>query len=377
MAFYNELQKWDKDEVLNSIKNMTEFDVQNALSKERLDLYDFMALLSEPATKYLEQMAQRAHESSLRHFGHAVQLFTPLYLANYCTNHCLYCGFNAKNHLHRTKLTMEQIESEGKEIASTGLRHILLLTGDAPKISPPQYIADAAKVLNKYFAGIAIEVYSLTEDEYRLLVENGVDSMTLFQETYNEELYLSLHPKGPKRDFKFRIESYERAAKAGMQSVNIGALLGLDEWQKDAFFTGLHASWLQNEFPDTDIAISVPRMRPHVGSPIYVHDTSEKDLVQYVLALRLFLPMAGITLSTRERAFIRDKLLPLGVTRVSAGVSTKVGGHAIHDEESTGQFEIADERSVDEMVEAIRNAGYQAVFKNWEPLSGAYACGKI
>ena len=219
------------------------------------------------------------------------------------------------------------------------------------------------------------------EDDYRMLVDAGVDSFTMFQETYNEELYLKLHPAGPKRDFRFRLNAPDRAARAGMRSVNVGALLGLDQWRRDAFYTGLHADWIQATYPGVDIAVSAPRMRPHEGSFNDIHPASERDLVQYIQALRLYLPAAGITLSTRERPFLRDRLIGLGITKISAGVSTAVGGHAhaaqdAAEEHDTAQFEIADDRDVDLMIAAIEAQGYQPVCKSWEPLDEAYACGK-
>jgi 2-iminoacetate synthase len=270
---------------------------------------------------------------------------------------------------------MDEVEAEGRAIAATGLRSILLLTGEAPGIAGPEYIAEAVQRLRRLFPDIGIEVYAMTEEEYAFLVRAGVDSLTLFQETYNEELFLELHPAGPKRDFRFRLDSQHRAAQAGMRAVSVGALIGLDDWRRDALCTGLHADWLQQRHPGVEVGISVPRMRPHEGSPITAHPGTERDLVQYILALRLFLPRSGITVSTRERAWLRDHLLPLGVTRMSAGVSTAVGGHASRREEDAGQFHIADERDVDGMVAAIRAQGYQPVFKNWEPLDGAYDCG--
>jgi len=218
-------------------------------------------------------------------------------------------------------------------------------------------------------------VPALTLEDYAAVARAGVDSMTMFQETYHPALYARLHPAGPKRNFRFRLDSQHRAALAGMRAVNVGALIGLDDWRRDAFCAGLHADWLQQRHPGVEVGISVPRMRPHEGSPITAHPGTERDLAQYILALRLFLPRSGITVSTRERAYLRDRLLSLGVTRVSAGVSTAVGGHAVRRDEQADQFHIADERDVDSMAAAIRAQGYQPVFKNWEPLDGAYDCG--
>lgn len=383
--FSDVLPEWPLDEVEGGLASATETDVLAALelaeNGRRLNARDFMALVSPAASPHLETMARIARDVTVRQFGRSIQLFTPLYLANYCTNQCVYCGFNAKNHIHRSMLTMDEVEAEGKVIAATGLRNILLLTGDAPKLTGPAYIAEAARRLRPYFPSIGVEVYSMSEDDYRMLVDAGVDSFTMFQETYNEELYLKLHPAGPKRDFRFRLNAPDRAARAGMRSVNVGALLGLDQWRRDAFYTGLHADWIQATYPGVDIAVSAPRMRPHEGSFNDIHPASERDLVQYIQALRLYLPAAGITLSTRERPFLRDRLIGLGITKISAGVSTAVGGHAhaaqdVAEEHDTAQFEIADDRDVDQMIAAIEAQGYQPVCKSWEPLDEAYACGK-
>lgn len=366
--FSDVLPEWPLDEVEAGLASATETDVLAALelaeNGRRLNARDFMALVSPAASPYLETMARIARDVTVRQFGRSIQLFTPLYLANYCTNQCVYCGFNTKNHIHRSMLTMDEVEAEGKVIAATGLRNILLLTGDAPKLTGPAYIAEAARRLRPYFPSIGVEVYSMSEDDYRMLVDAGVDSFTMFQETYNEELYLKLHPAGPKRDFRFRLNAPDRAARAGMRSVNVGALLGLDQWRRDAFYTGLHADWIQATYPGVDIAVSAPRMRPHEGSFNDIHPASERDLVQYIQALRLYLPAAGITLSTRERPFLRDRLIGLGITKISAGVSTAVGGHAhaaqdVAEEHDTAQFEIADDRDVDQMIAAIEAQGYQ------------------
>lgn len=380
--FSLELPRWPLEMVDEGIHSATETDVQRVLEQaaggSRLMPKEFMVLLSPAATPYLETLAQLAREVTLRQFGRTIQLFTPLYLANFCTNKCVYCGFNTSNHIHRSMLSLEEIEKEGKLIAATGLRQILLLTGDAPQKTGPDYIAEASRRLRPFFPGIGIEVYSMSEGDYRMLLEAGVDSFTMFQETYNRELYARLHPAGPKRNFLYRLEAPDRAAQAGMRTVNIGALLGLDVWRRDAFYTGLHADWLQKHYPGVDIAVSTPRMRPHEGSFTDIHPADERDLVQYIQALRLFLPSAGITLSTRERPFFRDRLISLGITKISAGVSTSVGGHTGQQNAAadTAQFEIADTRTVDEMVDAIQKQGYQPIFKSWEPLDALYKCGK-
>lgn len=364
MSFYNEYLKYKDYDFDNFFTNVKSEDVLRALNKSKLDKYDFLALLSPAAEKHLEEMAQKAHEITLQNFGRTMLLFTPIYIANYCVNRCAYCGFNVDNKTKRKKLTMEQIEEEAKEIVKTGLKHILLLTGESPKESPVSYIVDAVKVLKKYFDSIAIEVYPLTEEEYRQVVEAGVDRLTVYQEVYNEEIYDKVHISGPKKDYLFRLDTPERACKAKIRGVNIGALLGLDDWRKEFFFTGLHGEYIQDKYSDVDIGISMPRIRPHAGSFTEIHDVNDKNLVQMILACRLFLPRVCITNTTRESKAMRENLIPLGITKMSAGVSTEVGGHS-SGEKSDEQFEIADDRSVEEIKELLLSKGYQPVFKDW------------
>ncbi|MDR2744992.1 MAG: 2-iminoacetate synthase ThiH, partial [Desulfovibrio sp.] len=344
-------------------------DALAALDKEFLRPEDFLALLSPAATPYLENMARRAHDLTLQYFGRAVQLFTPLYLSNICTNQCRYCGYSAKNRQRRRHLSLEEACAEAWAIADTGLQHILLLTGDARKRSSPEYIAGIARAVRPRFASVGVEVYSMTEEEYGLLVSAGVDGMTTFQETYTAELYAWLHPVGPKRDYAFRLAAPERAAKAGMRSLGVGALLGLESFEQDAFATGLHAWWLQRVFPGVDVSVSVPRMCPHEGNFAAPHAVDDIHFVQYITALRCFLPRSGITCSTRESPFMRDHIVPLGVTRVSAGVSTSVGGRVTRTDGDCGQFEMSDHRSVEEMRTSLAGIGYQAVVKDWEDMT--------
>jgi 2-iminoacetate synthase len=367
MSFYDQYTVWKDLDPMQRIASAAGSDVQRALNKSTLSAEDFLLLLSPAAEAYLEPMAQKAHALTISRFGRTMVLFTPLYLSNFCTNGCLYCGFNRENQIDRRQLTLEEVEAEAKAIAATGLKHLLILTGDAPARASVAYIEDCCRVLRKYFPAIAIEIYALSRDAYGRLINAGVDSLTLYQETYNETLYARLHPKGPKRDYRFRLEAPERACRAGMRAVNIGALLGLDNWRRDAFFAGLHAAYLQDRYPDREISVSLPRMRPHAGG--YQPDclVEDRHLVQIMTALRLFMPRAGITISTRESARFRDRLLPLGVTRMSAGSCTAVGGHT-EDEKRVGQFDISDERSVPEMAAMLRKAGWQPVYKDWQSI---------
>ncbi|MBG0789141.1 MAG: 2-iminoacetate synthase ThiH [Desulfovibrionaceae bacterium] len=348
-------------------------DVRRAMERTTPTAEDFMALISPAGLPLLEEMAQKATRLTARYFGRTISLFTPLYLSNFCTNHCVYCGFNCRNDIHRSMLTLDQVDAEGAAIAATGLKHLLILTGDATAKAGVDYLEECTGVLNKHFPSVSIEVFAMTEEEYARLVRAGVDGLTMFQETYNEALYAILHPKGPKRDFRFRLDAPERGCRAGMRVVNVGALLGLDQWRRDALFTGLHASYLMDRYPEVDIAVSLPRMRPHAGEYQPASVVSDRELVQLMLALRIFLPRLGITISTREAPGFRENIMPLGVTRMSAGVSTAVGGHSdtATDDKDVGQFEISDGRSVDEMCAVIKAQGFQPVFKDWEPIFGA------
>lgn len=373
-GFYSELAKGYAFFDSFSFDDVTENQVKASLAAPYLDEHDFLVLLSPAAQQYLEPMARRAQDETIRHFGKTVQFFTPLYLANFCTNRCVYCGFNTNRSIPRQMLSLEEVEKEAKVIAATGLRRILALTGDTPAKTGATYLADCVAVLAKYFPSVGIEVPSMTVEEYALVVNAGTDSMTMFQETYNEVLYEKLHPAGPKRDFGFRVDAPERAIMGGMRSVNLGALLGLDDWRRDIFQTARHAVFLQTKYPEQEVSLSLPRIRPCGEKPTTQAErdfaaipVSDKEFVQALLAFRCFMPQAGITLSTREPAEFRDKVIPLGITRISAGVSTAVGGHT---DETKGddhepQFDISDPRSVDEMARVIESLGYQPVFTDW------------
>lgn len=364
MSFYDERKKYEKFDFDGFFEQVTDADVRRAINSDRLTPLDYLTLLSPRAEAHLEEIAQKAHRLTVQHFGRVILLFTPIYVANYCTNQCLYCGFKATNRLERKKLTPAGVKEEAGIIAATGLKHILLLTGESRGKSPVSYIRECVEILKKYFTSIGIEVYPLEEEEYRELVEAGVDGFCMYQEVYDEDVYARLHPAGPKRNYRYRLEAPERACRAGMRTVNIGALLGLHEWRAEAFFTGLHADYLQRAYPEVEISISPPRMRPELGGfepPVKVTD---RNLVQYILAFRLFMPRGGVTISSRERAELRDNLIRLGVTRMSAGSNTAVGGRS--HPEAVGQFEISDGRSVAEMAAMIYSQGYQPVYKDWQ-----------
>lgn len=346
-------------------RQYTTRDVERALAKEQLSFEDYAALLSPVALSYLEDMAKKATLETRDHFGNSVCLFTPLYIANYCENQCVYCGFNCKNKIYRGKLSLEEIEEELKTIATTGLKEILLLTGESRHASGLEYIGEAIKLSTKYFSTIGIEIYPLNSEEYAYLHECGADFVSVYQETYNPDKYEQVHLRGPKRIFPYRFYAQERALLGGMRGVAFGALLGLDDFRRDAFATGLHAFLIQQKYSHAEISFSTPRLRPYINNADNnPNDVHEKQLLQVMLAHRLFMPFAGITISTRENANFRDHVIGMVATKISAGVSVGVGGHK-EEEKGDQQFEISDPRSVREVHEMIIDRGLQPVYTDY------------
>ena len=340
-------------------------DVRRALDKETLSPDDFAALLSPAADPFLEKIAARAQRETRKHFGNAVMMFTPLYIANHCENYCVYCGFNCHNQIRRAKLTMEEVEQELQAIAATGLQEILILTGESRSMSPVDYIGQACYLAAKYFRVVGVEIYPLNSDEYAYLHRCGVDYVTVFQETYDSDKYEALHLGGHKRIFPYRFNAQERALMGGMRGVGFGALLGLSDFRRDAFATGYHAYLLQRKYPHAEIAFSCPRLRPIINNDqINPKDVHERQLLQVICAYRLFMPFASITISTRERAGFRDHIIQIAATKISAGVSTGIGEHS-GEGKGDEQFEISDPRSFDEVYKAIVDGGMQPVMADY------------
>ena len=380
MKYLEGMDQIDSSLRLRVMKEMAEYDpseytardVQRALEQETCSVEDLKALLSPAAEPFLEQMARRANRVTSRHFGNSVNIFTPLYIANYCENYCVYCGFNCYNHIRRLKLDSEQIEHEMKVIADTGIEEILLLTGESPVKSDVKYIGEACKLAKKYFRNVGIEIYPVNVDDYRYLHECGVDYVTVFQETYDSDRYEQLHLAGNKRIWPYRFEAQERALMGGMRGVGMSALLGLSDFRKDAFATALHACLLQRKYPHADISISCPRLRPIVNNDkINPKDVHETQLCQILCAYRIFLPFAQIVVSSRESRSFRDGITRIAATKVSAGVSTGIGDH---EEKYTGkkgeaegdeQFDIDDNRSLEEMYRDQEAAGLQPVMNDY------------
>ena len=348
-------------------------DVRAALDADVRTPEHFAALLSPAAEPFLEEMAQKARMEKRRYFGDNVYLFTPIYISNYCENYCIYCGFNCHNKIRRAKLDMAGIEAEMAAIAKTGLEEILILTGESRKMSDVQYIGEACKIARKYFKMVGIEVYPMNVDEYAYLHQCGVDYVTVFQETYDDTRYEQLHLSGHKRIFPYRVEAQERALMGGMRGVAFAALLGLDDFRKDAFATGMHAWLLQRKYPHAEISFSCPRLRPIVNNDkISPLDVGERQLCQVLCAYRIFLPFAGITVSSRESDRFRNGIVRIAATKVSAGVSTGIGDHESKytGKEGDGaqgdeQFEIDDSRSFDQMYRDMESEGLQPVLNDY------------
>ena len=381
MEYLPGMEQIESDVRENVMSHMTSYDasiytakdVKAALEHETCSIDDFKALLSPAAEPFLEQMAQRARLETSKHFGNTVYLFTPLYIANYCENYCVYCGFNCYNHINRMKLTPEQIEHEMKVIADSGMEEILILTGESRAQSDVQYIGEACKLARKYFRMVGLEIYPVNTDEYRYLHECGADYVTVFQETYDADKYETLHLLGHKRVWPYRFDAQERALRGGMRGVAFSALLGLSDFRKDALASALHVYFLQRKYPHAEMSLSCPRLRPIINNdkinPLDVHET---QLCQILCAYRIFLPYVGITVSSRESASFRNGIVKIAATKISAGVSTGIGDHEskYSGKESDGaqgdeQFEIDDNRSLETMYSDIAGEGLQPVLNDY------------
>ena len=348
-------------------------DVRAALDHETCSVEDFKALLSPAAAPFLEEMAQKARIETGKHFGNTVYLFTPLYIANYCENYCVYCGFNCYNHINRMKLNMEQIEKEMQVIADSGMEEILILTGESRAMSDVKYIGEACKLARKYFRMVGVEIYPVNTDEYQYLHECGVDYVTVFQKTYDNVKYETLHLMGHKRVWPYRFDAQERALRGGMRGAGFSALLGLSDFRKDALASALHVYYLQRKYPHAEMSLSCPRLRPIINNDkINPLDVGEKELCQVLCAYRIFMPFVGITVSSRESRSFRDGIVKIAATKVSAGVSTGIGDHEskytgkeAEGAEGDEQFEINDDRSFETMYEDMAEEGLQPVLNDY------------
>jgi len=366
MSFSDQLMQYPQSQLREQILATTPDQIDRALQRPRLRVEDFAALLAPQISDIqLEQLALKAHKLTRQRFGRIILLYAPLYLSNECCNGCKYCGFNADNDLPRRTLTLSEIGQEAQVLRDLGFRHMLLLTGEAPKVAGIDYLENAVKVIKPLCGSVSIEVFPMALEGYARMVKSGVDGLTLYQETYDLDLYRDLHPYGPKSDYDFRLQAPEAAGAAGFRRIGVGALLGLGDCLTDVFYSGLHALYLARKFWRTQIAISFPRICPTEGGFAPMSLVSDRQLTQFICAARLLIPDAGLILSTRESETLRNHLLPLGITQMSAGSCTAPGGYSDHSDEGQ-QFAINDHRSPAEIAELISACGYEAVWKDWD-----------
>lgn len=364
-TFFDEIAKYNWDDVKSSIYSKNASDVKLALSKDRIDLDDFMSLISPAAQPFIEEMAQKSMRLTQARFGKTIQLYIPLYLSNYCENSCVYCGFNHANKMTRKVLSYDEIKAEIEVIKSYGYKHILLVTGEAPKKAGVEYLNDVIKLLKKEFSQIAIEVQPLDTDEYQKLHDSGLNFVCVYQETYNQDTYPNYHPKGRKSDYRYRVETPDRCGEAGIHKIGLGVLLGLEDWRVDTLFVASHLRYLQKQYWKTKYSISLPRLRPHAGSFEPNSIVGDRDMVQLICAYRLLEQEIEISISTREPKEFRDNIIKLGVTSYSADSSTEPGGY-IEKNAELEQFAIDDNRSTAEVAQMIRDKGYEPVWKDWD-----------
>lgn len=353
------------EEVEASIYAKTETDVEKALSKSKRNLEDFKALISPAAESFLEQMAQISHLLTKKRFGKTIQMYAPLYLSNECQNICTYCGFSLDNKIKRKTLNDAEIDQEVIALRNMGFEHVLLVTGEANYTVNIFYFLSAIERIKSQFAHISVEVQPLTENEYKMLHDAGTTAVLVYQETYHKDVYKTYHPKGKKSNFDFRLETPDRVGRAGIHKIGLGVLLGLENWRTDSFFNALHIDYLQKKYWKSRFSTSFPRLRPAEGviEPQFILE--DRHLVQLLTAYRIWNEDLELSLSTRESEHFRNNIIPLGVTSMSAASRTNPGGYSV-DVESLEQFEISDERSVADFTTIIENAGYQAVWKDWD-----------
>ncbi|MGC8738239.1 MAG: 2-iminoacetate synthase ThiH [Candidatus Hydrogenedens sp.] len=374
-SFANILNKWNS-ELINEVYEKTNEDkVLYALGKESLSIEDLIALLSPKALPFLEKMAQKANRLTRWHFGRTISIYAPIYLSNLCASDCVYCYFASHSGIRekRVTLTEEEIRGECIELNKKGIQTILLLTGDAPKIVTVDYISQAVRIAKEYFKSVSIEVYSMDEEHYTQLANDGTEGVTLYMETYDKETYDKVHLSGKKKDYLYRLDALERAGRAGIRRLTCGVLLGLSDWRLDVVWLALHAKYLEKMCWKSVISLSFPRLK-HTPSRFKVpHLVSLQELVQIITAMRLFMPYSPFNLSTRESAEVRNHLIPLGITSMSAGSSTRPGGYKIYQNVTDTQrpvleqFEIDDHRTVEGVISAIKNKGYDPVWVDFEP----------
>lgn len=364
-TFKSVFEQYNWETIQSKIYQTTSKEVEQALSKTKRNLDDFLAMISPAAQAYLEQMAQECHELTKKRFGKIIQMYAPLYLSNECQNICTYCGFSLDNKIKRKTLSESEITLEVAALKELGFDHVLLVTGEANYTVNINYFLQAIEQIKKEFSIISVEVQPLSTEEYQRLHEAGVYSVMIYQETYHQEVYKKYHTKGKKSNFDFRLETPDRIGAAGMHKIGLGVLLGLEDWRTDSFFNALHLDYLQKTYWQTKYSVSFPRLRPAEGvvEPNFIMD--DKDLTQLICAYRLWNEDLEISISTRENEKFRNNIIPIGTTSMSAGSKTNPGGYAV-DPQSLEQFEISDDRTVQEVVDVISSRGYEPVWKDWD-----------
>ncbi len=365
--FSDELEKISWDETTKKIYSKTEADVRRALSKEHCDVEDFMALISPAAAPFLEEMAQLSQHYTMERFGKTISMFIPLYLTNSCTNSCVYCGFHISNPMKRTILTPTEIENEYKAIKKLGpFENILLVTGENPALAGVDYIANALDIAKNYFANLKIEVMPLKMEEYKELTNHGLNGVVCFQETYNKANYKIYHPRGMKSKFEWRVNGFDRMGQAGVHSIGMGVLIGLEEWRTDITMMATHLRYLQKHYWKTKYSVNFPRMRPSENGGFQPNVVmSDKELAQLTFAFRIFDHDVDISFSTREPQYIRDNMATLGVTTMSAESHTEPGGYYSYPQ-TLEQFHVNDDRTAKEVEAALKRIGREPVWKDWD-----------
>ena len=365
MTFSQEIQKHSWVDIERAILKSTPRDVEWALSAEKIHFQDFLSLLSPAAEPYIETMAQLSHRMTVQRFGRVIHMYAPIYVSSECTNSCVYCGFNLHNAIERATLTTPEVIAEAEAVYGQGFRHVLLLSGESQRHVRLEYLTEVSKILSAMFSSLSIEIYPMDVESYAALVASGVDGMTIYQETYHAGQYKAVHPAGRKRDYRWRLDTPDRGGQAGFRRLNIGALLGLSHWRVEGAYLALHSDYLARKYWRSHISISFPRLRPAVGGYEPEFPVNDTHMIQLICALRLWMPEAGLVISTREPAELRDHLLPLGITQMSAGSKTAPGGYA-SEQHLEGQFEISDHRNPEEVARMIASKGYEPVWKDWD-----------
>jgi 2-iminoacetate synthase len=366
--FIDEFNTYNWDEIKTQIYQKTEEDVLRAISNSgKRNLSDFIALVSPAAEKYLKNMAEVSHKITKKRFGNTIQLYIPLYLSNECQNICTYCGFSFDNKIERLTLNEEQLLKEIEVIKKMGYEHILLVTGESNKNVGMEYFEKMIKLIRPHFSSISIEIQPLSEEDYKKMIEWGVNTVLIYQETYHKEEYKTYHTKGKKSNFEYRISTQDRLGRAGMKKIGLGALIGLEDWRVEAFFVAAHLRYLEKTYWKSRYTISFPRLRPNAGCFEPKDIMTDRQLVQLIAAYRIFDEDVELSLSTRESEFFRDHVMKLGITTMSAGSKTDPGGYSA-EQQALEQFEIHDDRTPAKIAEMIHRNGYEAIWKDWDPI---------